>query len=319
MRRGETPTVAEVAEAALISKSTAYRYFPSQERSWRRPAGRGQPAGPGGRLRGGGAPGPPRRGWTRSCVPTTPWSPSTRRPSARSCGPCWPPCRRPVRGPAAARPSPALPRRRPRAAPRPARRGTPAAPGVGPGDVRRAGEHHGADGHRRPHPGRPRRSSAGPPPRCCTRRSPRRRGRRPSGMAESPVPRCGTAHRHLRGRRRRPTRNASLSRKAPPTDDVGHQPGDAPVKGLPPNRFRVSRSQCKLQGIRTPTFGAGDCSASGGRVKGSGLLSNRTHAPLVFVLYGLGDSRSGSHPAMPARTMEQWRQTVVGAKHATDS
>jgi AcrR family transcriptional regulator len=31
VRRGETPTVAEVAEAALISKSTAYRYFPSQE------------------------------------------------------------------------------------------------------------------------------------------------------------------------------------------------------------------------------------------------------------------------------------------------
>ncbi|MGI8404284.1 MAG: TetR/AcrR family transcriptional regulator [Thermomicrobiales bacterium] len=31
VRRGETPTVAQVAEAALISKSTAYRYFPSQE------------------------------------------------------------------------------------------------------------------------------------------------------------------------------------------------------------------------------------------------------------------------------------------------
>ncbi|HYI16389.1 MAG TPA: TetR/AcrR family transcriptional regulator [Thermomicrobiales bacterium] len=31
MRQGATPTVAEVAEAALISKSTAYRYFPSQE------------------------------------------------------------------------------------------------------------------------------------------------------------------------------------------------------------------------------------------------------------------------------------------------
>lgn len=31
LRRGETPTVAQVAEAALISKSTAYRYFPSQE------------------------------------------------------------------------------------------------------------------------------------------------------------------------------------------------------------------------------------------------------------------------------------------------
>lgn len=31
VRQGLTPTVAEVAEAALISKSTAYRYFPSQE------------------------------------------------------------------------------------------------------------------------------------------------------------------------------------------------------------------------------------------------------------------------------------------------
>jgi AcrR family transcriptional regulator len=31
VRRGETPTVAQVAEAALISKSTAYRYFPSQD------------------------------------------------------------------------------------------------------------------------------------------------------------------------------------------------------------------------------------------------------------------------------------------------
>ena len=31
VRRGETPTVAQVAEAALVSKSTAYRYFPSQE------------------------------------------------------------------------------------------------------------------------------------------------------------------------------------------------------------------------------------------------------------------------------------------------
>ena len=31
VREGLTPTVAEVAEAALISKSTAYRYFPSQE------------------------------------------------------------------------------------------------------------------------------------------------------------------------------------------------------------------------------------------------------------------------------------------------
>ncbi len=29
--RGETPTVAQIAEAALVSKSTAYRYFPSQE------------------------------------------------------------------------------------------------------------------------------------------------------------------------------------------------------------------------------------------------------------------------------------------------
>lgn len=31
LRAGGTPTVAQVAEAALISKSTAYRYFPSQE------------------------------------------------------------------------------------------------------------------------------------------------------------------------------------------------------------------------------------------------------------------------------------------------
>jgi AcrR family transcriptional regulator len=31
VRQGKTPSVAEVAEAALISKSTAYRYFPSQE------------------------------------------------------------------------------------------------------------------------------------------------------------------------------------------------------------------------------------------------------------------------------------------------
>jgi AcrR family transcriptional regulator len=31
VRRGETPTVAQAAEAALISKSTAYRYFPSQD------------------------------------------------------------------------------------------------------------------------------------------------------------------------------------------------------------------------------------------------------------------------------------------------
>lgn len=31
VRQGLSPTVSEVAEAALISKSTAYRYFPSQE------------------------------------------------------------------------------------------------------------------------------------------------------------------------------------------------------------------------------------------------------------------------------------------------
>jgi len=31
VRHGETPTVAQVAEAALVSKTTAYRYFPSQE------------------------------------------------------------------------------------------------------------------------------------------------------------------------------------------------------------------------------------------------------------------------------------------------
>lgn len=31
VRRGVTPTVAQVAQAALVSKSTAYRYFPSQE------------------------------------------------------------------------------------------------------------------------------------------------------------------------------------------------------------------------------------------------------------------------------------------------
>lgn len=31
VQRGETPTVAQVAEAALVAKSTAYRYFPTQE------------------------------------------------------------------------------------------------------------------------------------------------------------------------------------------------------------------------------------------------------------------------------------------------
>jgi AcrR family transcriptional regulator len=31
VQRGETPTVAEVAEAAQVAKSTAYRYFPTQE------------------------------------------------------------------------------------------------------------------------------------------------------------------------------------------------------------------------------------------------------------------------------------------------
>ena len=31
VRQGETPTVAQVAEAALVATSTAYRYFPSQE------------------------------------------------------------------------------------------------------------------------------------------------------------------------------------------------------------------------------------------------------------------------------------------------
>ena len=31
VRRGETPTIPQVAEVALVSKSTAYRYFPSQE------------------------------------------------------------------------------------------------------------------------------------------------------------------------------------------------------------------------------------------------------------------------------------------------
>lgn len=31
LRRGQTPTVAEVADAALVSRATAYRYFPSQE------------------------------------------------------------------------------------------------------------------------------------------------------------------------------------------------------------------------------------------------------------------------------------------------
>ena len=31
VRIGEAPTVAQVAESALVSKSTAYRYFPSQE------------------------------------------------------------------------------------------------------------------------------------------------------------------------------------------------------------------------------------------------------------------------------------------------
>lgn len=31
IRRGETPNMVQVAEAALVSKSTAYRYFPSQD------------------------------------------------------------------------------------------------------------------------------------------------------------------------------------------------------------------------------------------------------------------------------------------------
>ncbi|WUH98480.1 TetR/AcrR family transcriptional regulator [Spirillospora sp. NBC_00431] len=31
LQRGETPTVAEVADQALVSRATAYRYFPSQE------------------------------------------------------------------------------------------------------------------------------------------------------------------------------------------------------------------------------------------------------------------------------------------------
>lgn len=31
VRQGESPTVVQVAEAALVSKSTAYRYFPTQE------------------------------------------------------------------------------------------------------------------------------------------------------------------------------------------------------------------------------------------------------------------------------------------------
>src|SRR5579885_1316568 len=31
LREGRTPTVAEVAEAAQVSRATAYRYFPSQE------------------------------------------------------------------------------------------------------------------------------------------------------------------------------------------------------------------------------------------------------------------------------------------------
>ena len=31
VQRGETPTVAQVAEAALIAKSSAYRYLPTQE------------------------------------------------------------------------------------------------------------------------------------------------------------------------------------------------------------------------------------------------------------------------------------------------
>jgi AcrR family transcriptional regulator len=31
MRRGETPSMVQIAQAAFVSKSTAYRYFPSQE------------------------------------------------------------------------------------------------------------------------------------------------------------------------------------------------------------------------------------------------------------------------------------------------
>ena len=31
IQRGKTPTMADIAEAALVSKSTAYRYFPSLE------------------------------------------------------------------------------------------------------------------------------------------------------------------------------------------------------------------------------------------------------------------------------------------------
>src|SRR4051812_37137151 len=31
VRRGETPSILQVADAALVSKSTAYRYFPSQD------------------------------------------------------------------------------------------------------------------------------------------------------------------------------------------------------------------------------------------------------------------------------------------------
>ena len=31
VRQGKSPTVAEVADAALVSRATAYRYFPSQE------------------------------------------------------------------------------------------------------------------------------------------------------------------------------------------------------------------------------------------------------------------------------------------------
>src|SRR5215212_1898352 len=31
LKRGKSPTVAEVADAALVSRATAYRYFPTQE------------------------------------------------------------------------------------------------------------------------------------------------------------------------------------------------------------------------------------------------------------------------------------------------